>query len=191
MEPPVTITFDCTPLRSVSRFDVPLDASPAFRKRLEQFQAAVTKHGTRNTYYLTDAACQFRFTNNPEIGWVKFVFEGTVITDDNDSQTVGSDLTICLDTETCDWLTQPAVEWLKNTVGHAVEIEFNRYIAAGDLSKAMEQAKSNFLIINFESYTAYGNEYEFVDQYELVREENIFMQRLLALNVAQNLFRST
>ena len=44
----------------------------------------------------------------------------------------------------------------------------------------------NFLIINFESYTAYGNEYEFVDQYELVRDENIFMQRLLALNVAQN-----
>jgi hypothetical protein len=139
MEPPVTITFDCTPLRSFSRFDVPLDASPAFRKRLEQFQAAVTKHGTRNTYYLTDAECQFRFTNNPEIGWVKFIFEGTVITNDNDSQTIGSDLTVCLDTETCDWLTQPAVEWLKNTVGHAVEIEFDRYIAAGDLSKAINR----------------------------------------------------
>ena len=38
-----------------------------------------------------------------------------------------------------DWLTQPAVEWLKNTVGHAVEIEFDRYIAAGDLSKAINR----------------------------------------------------
>ena len=44
----------------------------------------------------------------------------------------------------------------------------------------------NYLIINFESYTEYGNEYAFVNQYELVRNENIFMQRLLALNVAQN-----
>ena len=112
MDLPVTITFDCTPLRSISRFDIPLDASPTFRRRLELLQAAVTKHGTRNTYYLTDAKCQFRFTNNPEIGWVKFAFEGTVITNDNDSQTIGSDLIICLDTETCDWLTQPAVEWL-------------------------------------------------------------------------------
>ena len=139
MEPPVTITFDCTPLRSVSRFDSPLGASPACRKRLEQFQDTVTKHDTRDTYYLTDAVCQFRFTNNPEIDWVKFVFAGTVITDDNDSQTVGSDLTICLDTETCDWLTQPAAEWLRNTVGHTVEIEFDRYIAAGDLSEAIDR----------------------------------------------------
>ncbi len=148
MDLPVTITFDCTPLRSISRFDIPLDASPTFRRRLELLQAAVIKHGTRNTYYLTDAKCQFRFTNNPEIGWVKFAFEGTVITNDNDSQTIGSDLIICLDTETCDWLTQPAVEWLKNSVSHAVEIEFDRYIAAGDLSEAInrierEQAASD------------------------------------------------
>ena len=44
----------------------------------------------------------------------------------------------------------------------------------------------NYLIINFESYTEYGNEYAFVDRYELVRDKNIYMQRLLALNVAQN-----
>ena len=34
---------------------------------------------------------------------------------------------------------EKTVEWLKNTVGHAVEIEFNRYIAAGDLSKAIDR----------------------------------------------------
>ncbi|NBS33263.1 MAG: hypothetical protein EBS83_10805 [Planctomycetia bacterium] len=46
---------------------------------------------------------------------MRFAFEGTVITDETDSRTVGSDLAVCLDTETCDWLTQPAVEWLKQT----------------------------------------------------------------------------
>ena len=139
VEPPVEITFDCTPLRSFPRLDVPLDASPAFRRRAERFQEAIARHGTRNTYYLTDANCTFRFTNNPETGWVRFAFEGTVITDETDSRTVGSDLAVCLDTETCDWLTQPAVEWLKQTVSHAVETEFNRYIAAGDLSKAVDR----------------------------------------------------
>ena len=44
----------------------------------------------------------------------------------------------------------------------------------------------NYLIINFESYTEYGNQYAFVNSYELVRDENIFMQRMLAINVAQN-----
>jgi len=41
--------------------------------------------------------------------------------------------------ETCDWLTQPAVNWLELSVKHAVEAEFNRYIAAGDLSRALER----------------------------------------------------
>lgn len=44
----------------------------------------------------------------------------------------------------------------------------------------------NYLIINFESYTEYGNQYAFVNSYELVRDENIFMQRQFAINVAQN-----
>jgi len=120
VESPVTITFDCTPLRSVPRLDVPLDASPALRARVERFQAAIAQHGTRNTYYLTDAACTFRFTNDPESGWVRFRFEGTVITDDADSRAIGSDLQVCLDTETCDWLTQPVVAWLGQTVDQAV-----------------------------------------------------------------------
>ncbi|AXT39731.1 hypothetical protein D1814_14110 [Alteromonas sp. BL110] len=44
----------------------------------------------------------------------------------------------------------------------------------------------SYLIINFESYTEYGNQYAFVNSYELVRDENIFMQRQFAINVAQN-----
>ncbi|MGI9178653.1 MAG: hypothetical protein ACR2IT_12460 [Pirellulales bacterium] len=137
--PVVTITFDCTPLRSVPRFDIPLDASPGYRRRAERLQRAVANHGTRNTYYLADGNCTFCFTNDPAVGWVRFRFEGTLITDDADAKTIGSDLDITLDQETCDWLTQPAVEWLGLSAKHAVEVEFDRYIAAGDLSRALER----------------------------------------------------
>jgi hypothetical protein len=139
IHPSVTITFDCTPLRGVPRLDVPLDASPAFRARLERFQRAVAKHGTRNTYYLTNASCTFYFTNDPAMGWVRFSIEGTVLTDEFDRKTVGSDLDIKLEQETCDWLTQPAVAWLGLSVKRAVEVEFDKYIAAGDLSRAIQR----------------------------------------------------
>ena len=137
--PAVAITFECTPLRSVPRLDVPLDASPGYRRRLERMQRAVGRHGTRNAYYLTEGSCTFRFTNAAESGWVRFAFEGTLLTDDLDARTIGSDLEITIDLETCDWLTQPAVEWLKLSVKHAVEAEFDRYIAVGDLSRALER----------------------------------------------------
>jgi len=137
--PPVSITFECTPLRSIPRLDVPLDASPGFRRRLERMQRAVSCHGTRNSYYLTDGSCTFRLTNDPGSGWVQFSFEGTLLTDEADRHAVGSDLEVALVRETCDWLTQPAVEWLRLSVRHAVEAEFDRYIAAGDLSRAIER----------------------------------------------------
>jgi hypothetical protein len=137
--PAVAITFDCTPLRGVPRLDIPLDASPVFRARLERFQRAVARHGTRNTYYLPNASCTFRFTNDPRSGWVQFAVEGTVLTDEMDTRTVGSDLEICLAKETCDWLTQPAVQWLTLSTKRAIEAEFDRYIAAGDLSRALER----------------------------------------------------
>jgi len=137
--PAVAIDFECTPLRSVPRLDIPLDASPGYRARLERMQRAVTAHGTRNAYYLTAGHCTFRFTNDEATGWARFRFEGTVFTDEPDLKTTGSDLQIVLDVETCDWLTQPAVEWLTISVKHAIEAEFDRYIAAGDLSKAKER----------------------------------------------------
>ncbi len=102
-------------------------------------QKAVASHGTRNSYYLTEGRCTFRFTNDPDIGWVRFTFEGTVLTDDPDARTIGSDLEVAIDQETCDWLTQPAVEWLRGAVKQAVEVEFDRYIAAGDLLRALER----------------------------------------------------
>lgn len=139
--PAVSITFDCTPLRAVSGFEIPADASPGYRARLERARQAATQHGTRNTYYLTNGGCTFRLTNDPALGWVRFAFEGTVMTDDDDRRTVGSNLTIRLDKETCDWLTQPAVEWLVLSAKRAVEIEFDRYIAAGDLARVEERLR--------------------------------------------------
>lgn len=118
---------------------IPPDASPAFRRRLERVRDAIARHGTRNSYYLTSGTCSFQFTNDPTVGWVSFAVEGTVLTDAADTKTVGSDLSVTLDKETCDWLTQPAVEWLSVTVRHAVQTEFDRYIAAGDLARAEER----------------------------------------------------
>jgi hypothetical protein len=139
VSPPVAITFDCTPLRTVRSISVPLDASPAYRSRLERLKQAVSSHGTRNTYYLTNGSCTFQFTNDPTQGWVRFAVEGTILTDDADSRTVGSQLTVRLDRETCDWLTQPAVQWLALSVKHAMEAEFDRYISAGDLARTQER----------------------------------------------------
>ena len=137
--PPVVIRFDCTPLRALARAQVPAEASPRFRALVERMQAAVAKHGVRNAYYLTNASCTFRFTNAPERGWVAFEVEGTLLTDDLDTRTVGSDVTVKLAKETCDWLTQPAVAWLDLSVRRAVEAEFDRYIAAGDLGRTLDR----------------------------------------------------
>ena len=137
--PIVAISFECTPLRSVRQVSIPSEASPAYRSRLERVQQAISQHGTRNTYYLTNGFCTFQFTNDPDLGWVRFAVEGTVLTDEADTKTVGSDLAIRLDKETCDWLTQPAVQWLTLSVKHALEAEFDRYIAAGDLARAEER----------------------------------------------------
>ena len=128
--PPSThVSFDCLPLRSLGRLDIPIDASPAFRRRLERLQQAVARHGTRNSYYLSNAVCRFHLTSDPALGMVEFTVEGTVLTDESDTRTVGSDLEIGLARETCDWLTLSAKR--------AVEVEFDRYIAAGDLSRAV------------------------------------------------------
>jgi len=140
--PPVGIRFDCTPLRAAVRATVPAEASPRFRALVERMQRAAGRHGTRNAYYLSNASCRFRFTNSPDSGWAEFTVEGTVLTDDRDTRTVGSDLDVTLARETCDWLTQPAVAWLEVAARRAVEAEFDRYIAAGDLGRVLERLAS-------------------------------------------------
>ncbi len=138
----VEIQFDCLPLRSVTRLDIPLDASPKFRARCERIKQALEHHGTHNTYYLHNARCVFHLTNDPDQGMIEFQFEGTALTDPEDTQTRSCDLTVELIRETCDWLTQPVVQWFQETVAHSVRVEFDRYIRAGDLAQTVRRIEA-------------------------------------------------
>ena len=94
MDPVVDIAFDCLPLRSIGRVDVPLDASPAYRQRCERLQQAIDAHGTENAYYLYNARCVYRLANSEVDGMLRFTFEGTVLTDCSDCKAERTDLTI-------------------------------------------------------------------------------------------------
>jgi hypothetical protein len=133
------ISFECLPLRSVGRLDIPLDASPKFRELCERIKQAIDRHGSHNTYFLHDAECSFHLTNQPDLGLLEFRFQGTVLTDPQDRETIATDLDVTLARETCDWLTQPVVAWFTETVSKAVMVEFNRYIAAGDLEQTKQR----------------------------------------------------
>ncbi|MEX0585809.1 MAG: hypothetical protein WD176_04155 [Pirellulales bacterium] len=135
----VEIEFDCIPLRTVGRLAVPPDASPKFRQRCERILAARQKHGEHNSYYLATAHCTYHLTNNPDVGRLEFRFEGVVLTDDSDQTTKATDLTVELARETCDWLTEPVSRWFAASVERAVIVEFDRYIAAGDLEKTLKR----------------------------------------------------
>jgi len=135
----VDITFDCLPLRSVGRFDIPIDASEEEQALCERIKLAAEKHGVHNTYYLHNARCIFHLTNDPQLGAVHLRFEGTVLTDQEDRHTLRCDLEAELAGETCEWLTQPVVDWFVETMHHAVRVEFDRYITAGDLGRTIER----------------------------------------------------
>lgn len=135
----VDITFDCIPLRTIGRFDIPMDASPKFRELCERIRTAIEKHGAMNTYYLHNAKCTFHVLNSANAGMLQYRFEGVVITDADDLKTKASHLQVDLVRETCDWLTEPVARWWAQTVSRAVEVEFDRYIAAGDLKRAKER----------------------------------------------------
>ncbi|QDS95259.1 hypothetical protein FF011L_40520 [Roseimaritima multifibrata] len=135
----VEIEFDCRPLRTVTRLDVPVDASPKYEQFVLRVKAAIEKHGMMNTYYLYAASCTYHLTNDPLRGMVRFAFEGTVLTDQNDRHAKQSDLIVTLEKETCSWLSEPMVEYLSESVRQAVLVEFDSYIEAGDLQQAEER----------------------------------------------------
>jgi hypothetical protein len=135
MEPNVDIAFDCLPLRSVGRVDVPLDASPAFRARCEQLQRAVDAHGAENAYFLYNTRCVFRLANSGVENMVRFTFDGTVLTDRSDCKAVQADLAIELTAETCGTIPADVRAWFRGVVRRAVLIEFDHFIAAGNLAE--------------------------------------------------------
>lgn len=135
----VEIVFDCFPLRSMARLESPLDASPSFLQLCQRIKQAGEKHGLFNSYYLHNARCTYHLTNAPEVGMLQFAVEGTVLTDSEDEKTLRADLQVELRRETCDWLTEPIVAWFRETVSRAMIVEFDRYIAAGDLEKTIRR----------------------------------------------------
>ena len=136
----VEISFDCLPLRTIERLDIPIDASPKYRQRCERIKACIDKHGSHNSYFLYNAECTFHLTNDEDIGMVRFRFEGTMLTDADDCRAERCDLAeVELAHETCDWLTEPIVKWFAECVPHAVVVEFDRYIEAGDLDQAKQR----------------------------------------------------
>lgn len=137
----VEIEFDCLPLRSINRLDVPVDASPVYEQFVLRVKAAMERHGSHNAYYLHRGKCTFHLTNDSECGAVTFSFEGTLLTGSEDRNTRAIDLSANLDRETCSWLTEPFVHFLCDSVQHAVMIEFDRYIQAGDLEKTRERIR--------------------------------------------------
>ncbi|MEX0792406.1 MAG: hypothetical protein WD045_04685 [Pirellulaceae bacterium] len=90
----VEIEFDCLPLRSIERLDIPLDASPKFQEHCLRVKEALEKHGSLNTYFLHNARCTYRLLNHPTDGMIQFAFSGTVLTDSEDLTSQGSDLTV-------------------------------------------------------------------------------------------------
>ena len=139
MERWVEIQFDCLPLRSIDRMDIPMDASPKCQQHCLRVKAAMEKHGSHNTYYLHNASCTYHLLNHPQDGMIQFAFHGTVMTDERDMATRGTDLDVGLKKETCAWLSEPIVNWFQETVQRSVAVEFDRYIQAGDLKKTEER----------------------------------------------------
>jgi hypothetical protein len=139
MQPVVDIAFDCLPLRSVARVDVPLDASPAFRARCERLQRAIEVHGGENAYFLFNTRCAYRLANSDIENMLRFSFDGTLVTDRSDCKSDRTDLKVVLVAETCGGVPAAALEWLRGVVVRAVLIEFDRFIDAGRLAERVRQ----------------------------------------------------
>jgi hypothetical protein len=135
MKPYVDVAFDCLPLRSVGRVDVPLDASPALRARCEQLQRAIDTHGSQNAYLVYNTRCVFRLANSDVENMLRFSFEGTVLTDRSDAKADRAELAIELQGHTCGPIPTEVIAWFRGVVEKAVLIEFDHFIAAGQLSK--------------------------------------------------------
>ena len=134
MEPVVDIAFDCLPLRSLPRVDIPLDASPAFRARCERLREALDAHSDENAYYLYNTRCTYRLANSDIDNMLRFSFDGTVTTDRSDCKADRADLDIVLTAETCGGVPAEALDWLRGIVRQAVLIEFDRFISGGQLA---------------------------------------------------------
>jgi hypothetical protein len=152
MEPEVDIAFDCLPLRSVGRVDIPLDASPEFRARLEHLKRAIDAHGIQNAYFLYNSRCVYHLANSDIEGMLRFSFEGTVLTDLSDAKAERADLDVELVSETCGGVPAVVHEWFCGAVERAVLVEFDRFIAAGKLNDRVRELERLAMLAEGNAY---------------------------------------
>jgi len=139
MEPVVDIAFDCLPLRSIGRVDIPLDASPAYRERCERLLKAIDIYDhSHNAYFLYNTRCVYRLANSDIENMLRFAFGGVVVTDRSDGRAERADLDIRLTSETCGSISPEVLAWFRRIVERAVLIEFNHFISAGRLAAHVE-----------------------------------------------------
>ena len=152
MQQLVDIAFDCLPLRSVARVDVPIDASPPFRARCERLQQAIETHGRANAYFLYNTRCTYRLANSDIENMLRFSFDGTLLTDRSDCKAARADLNVALVAETCGGVPPAALDWFRGAVKRAVLIEFDRFIAAGQLAERVSQLSDIDSIADVEGF---------------------------------------
>ena len=70
----VELSFDCLPLRTIGRLDIPIDASPKYREHCLRIKGALEKHGSFNSYFLYNGLAVYHLTNDPELGRLEFRF---------------------------------------------------------------------------------------------------------------------
>ena len=138
----VDIVFDCLPLRSVGRLDIPIDASPNYRARCERIKHALEMHGSHNAYFLYNTCCTYRLANSDIDNMLRFSFDGTLLTDRSDCKAHRADLNVVLTAETCGGVPPAAMEWLRGIIKRAVLIEFDRFIEDGQLAERVKQLGS-------------------------------------------------
>lgn len=138
MQPIVDIAFDCLPLRSIGRVDVPIDASPEYRARCERLLQAIEKHGAANAYFLYNTRCVYRLANSDIDNMLRFSFDGVLITDRSDGKADHAELAVLLTSETCGSMSSEVLAWFTRVVERAVLIEFDHFIAAGSLAERVE-----------------------------------------------------
>jgi len=142
MQPVVDIAFDCLPLRSIARVDIPLDASPAYRARSERLRQAIDNYAGENAYFLYNTRCTYRLANSDIDNMLRFSFDGTLLTDRSDCKAHRADLNVVLTAETCGGVPPAAMDWLRGIIKRAVLIEFDRFIEDGQLAERVKQLGS-------------------------------------------------
>jgi hypothetical protein len=81
----------------------------------------------------------FHLANSEVENILRFEFEGIVRTDASDLLTESADLAVTLTSETCGGVPAEVLTWFKARVEKAVAIEFDRFIAAGQLSQRSQE----------------------------------------------------